>query len=140
MLLEFTCNGYYKDTKKETTYTLDIPADSDYPEYLKSLLEKGELNAAYTNNIINRTLRELFWFKDIIFVQVTQIAEKRNCVFMVMLDWLTPDDHDTDYYLFNDYEKALDIQPQARVNASIIAITIIMVLILFDLTFIVTPP
>jgi hypothetical protein len=108
MILEFTCNGYYKDTKKETAYTLDIPADSDYPEYFKSLLEKGELNAAYTNNLINRALRELSWFKDIIFVQVTQIAEKRNYVFMVMLDWLTPDDHDTDYYLFNDYEKALD--------------------------------
>lgn len=28
--------------------------------------------------------------------------------YLVMLDWLTPDDHDTDYYLFNDYEKALD--------------------------------
>lgn len=37
-----------------------------------------------------------------------RVNKKHNYVYFVMLDWLTPDDHDTDYYHFKNYSDALN--------------------------------
>ena len=73
MKLEFTCKGYYAKTKKETTYTMDIEIADNYLEYLNGLLENGELNSNHYNYIINIAIRELSWFRHIVFKEVIAI-------------------------------------------------------------------
>lgn len=87
MTLAFTCNGYYKKTHEEVTYTLEIEVEGDYPEYFKKLLQKGELTYSHDNNTIVIALRELSWFKNIIFRYVTAINEKHAYKYLVMLEW-----------------------------------------------------
>lgn len=106
MTLEFICNGYHKKTYEEITYSLEIDVEGDYPEYFKDLLQNGELTASHNNNTIVIALRELSWFKNLIFRHVTAINEKRAYNYLVMLEWLTEDDNGIDYYLYKDYNDA----------------------------------
>lgn len=108
MTLEFICTGYQKKTYEETTYSIEISVENDYPEYFNELLEKGELNASHSNDTINIAIRELSWFKNIIFKEVTAINKKNSYVYLVMLDWVTEDDDGIDYYLYKDYAAAKD--------------------------------
>ena len=108
MTLEFICTGYQKKTYEETTYSIEISVENDYPEYFNELLEKGKLNASHSNNTINIAIRELSWFKNIIFKEVTAINKKKSYVYLVMLDWVTEDDDGIDYYLYKDYGVAKD--------------------------------
>lgn len=108
MTLEFICTGYRKKTYEETTYSIEISVEDDYPEYFNELLEKGELNASHSNDTINIAIRELSWFKNIIFKEVTAINRKNSYIYLVMLDWVTEDDDGIDYYLYKDYAAAKD--------------------------------
>lgn len=108
MTLEFICKGYHKKTYEETTYSIEISAENDYPDYFRELLRTGKFNASNSNETINIALRELSWFKNLIYKEVISVNEKCNYAYLVMLDWLTPDDHDTDYYHFKTYADALD--------------------------------
>lgn len=106
MILEFICNGYDKKTHEEIIYTIEISVEDNYPEYFKDLLQKGEITASHNNNTIVIALRELSWFKNIIFRHVTAINEKHTYNYLVMLEWLTEDDNGIDYYLYKDYSAA----------------------------------
>lgn len=108
MTLEFICTGYQKKTCEETTYSIEISVENDYPEYFNELLEQVELNASHSNDTINIAIRELSWFKNIIFKEVTAINKKKSYVYLVMLDWVTEDDDGIDYYLYKDYGVAKD--------------------------------
>ena len=106
MKLEFTCKGYYAKTKKETTYTMDIEIADNYLEYLNGLLENGELNFNHYNYIINIAIRELSWFRHIVFKEVIAINVKKSYTYLVMLEWQTEDDSGLDYYLYHNYSAA----------------------------------
>ena len=106
MKLEFTCKGYYAKTKKETTYTMDIEIADNYLEYLHGLLENGELNSNHYNYIINIAIRELSWFRHIVFKEVIAINVKKSYTYLVMLEWQTEDDSGLDYYLYHNYSAA----------------------------------
>jgi len=108
MTLEFICKGYYKRTQDEITYTIELSVESDYPEYFNDLLEKGELNASHYNYTITIALRELSWFKNIVFKEVTAINTKHSYTYLVMLEWSTEDDSGLDYYLYKSYTDAKD--------------------------------
>lgn len=108
MKLAFTCNGYYKKSYEEITYTLEIEVEGDSSEYFKELLQKGELTAEHDNNTIVIALRELSWFKHIIFRYVTAINEKHTYNYLAMLEWMTEDDNGIDYYLYKSYCDAKD--------------------------------
>lgn len=108
MILAFTCNGYQKKTHVETIYTIEIEVESDYPEYFKDLLQKGELTYSHGNNTIVIALRELSWFKNIVFRYVTAINEKHKYNYLVMLEWMNEDDNGIDYYLYKNYCDAKD--------------------------------
>ena len=103
MILEFTCNGYLKNGYEEITYTLQLDVENDYHNYFKELLQKDELTAKHSNNTIVIALRELSWFKNIIFRHVIAIKEIHTCYYLVMLEWLTEDDNGLDFYLYKDY-------------------------------------
>ncbi|MCX4376026.1 MAG: hypothetical protein OSJ61_07630 [Lachnospiraceae bacterium] len=108
MTLEFICKGYLATTKEETTYTIEIAAENDFPECFKEILQKGELNSDHYSYTINIALRELSWFKNIIFKNVIAINEKHKYIYLVMLEWLTEDDNGFDYYLYRNYNDAKD--------------------------------
>ena len=108
MTLTFKCKGQLFKTKKEIIYTVDIPADSDYPEFFQTLLKDGKLTAEQTNDKLIIALKHLSWFKNILFDRVLEITEKQQYVYMVMLIWSTEDDDGTDYYLYYDYDSAKD--------------------------------
>ncbi len=108
MLLEFTCKGYDARTKEETTYTIEISVNDEYFKYFNELLENGELNSDHYNYTITISLRELSWFKNIIFKSVTAINEKHDYTYLVMLEWVTEDDNGIDYYLYKKYTDAKD--------------------------------
>ena len=109
MDLEFTCNGYDKQTYEETTYVLEIPALPDFAEHFKKLQLCGMLTASHSNETINIALRELSWFKGYIFRHVTKITERNNSVYLVMLIWSTDDDNGIDYNLYQNFETAKNI-------------------------------
>lgn len=106
MKLEFTCKGYYAKTNIVTTYTMEISVKKEYLEYFNELLANGELNSNHYNYIINIAIRELSWFRNIVFKEVTAINVKHNHVYLVMLEWSTEDDNGIDYYLYYDYAAA----------------------------------
>lgn len=108
MTLEFICNGYYPKTKEKATYTIEISIEDEYLKYFNELLEKGELNADHYNYTITIALRELSWFKNIVFKEVTAINAKHKYTYLVMLEWLTEDDNGLDYYLYKNYNDAKD--------------------------------
>ena len=108
MTLTFKCKGHLPKTKEEIIYTVDIPADSDYPEHFRTLLKDGKLTAEQTNDKLIIALKHLSWFKNIIFDCVLEITEKQQYAYMVMLIWSTEDDDGTDYYLYYDYDSAKD--------------------------------
>ena len=76
MTLEFICKGYLATTKEETTYTIEIAAENDFPECFKEILQKGELNSDHYSYTINIALRELSWFKNIIFKKCNRHKRK----------------------------------------------------------------
>lgn len=104
--LEFICNGYYPKSQKETSYSIELSVADDYVEYFKELLGKHELNSSYYNYTITIALRELSWFRNIVFKEVTAINEKHKYVYLVMMEWLTEDGNGPDYYLYKDYAAA----------------------------------
>lgn len=106
MKLELTCKGLYAKTEKTITYTMDIEIANDNFEYLNELFKNGELNSSNYNYIINVGIRELSWFRHIVFKEVTAINVKRNHVYLVMLEWSAEDDNGLDYYLYYDYAAA----------------------------------
>ena len=108
MILEFICNGYDKKTYEEITYSIEMSVAADYLKHFNELLEKGKLTASHSNDTINIALRELSWFKNIIFRHVTAINEKSNHAYLVMLEWSTDDECDVDYYLYKNYNAAKD--------------------------------
>ena len=108
MKLELTCKGYYAKTTDETIYTMDIEIADDYLEYLNGLLENDELNSNHYNYIINIAIRELSWFRHIVFKDVIAINVKKSYTYLFMLEWQTEDDSGLDYYLYHDYSAAKD--------------------------------
>ncbi len=106
--LEFICKGYYPKTQEEATYTIELSVAGDYLEYFQELLEKNELNASHYNYTITIALRELSWFRNIVFKEVTAINAKKSYKYLVMLEWSTEDDSGLDYYLYHDYKAAKD--------------------------------
>lgn len=106
MTLEFTCNGYDKQTYEESTYTLEIPALPEFAEHFKRLQLCSMLTASHSNETINIALRELSWFKGYIFRHVTKITERNNSIYLVMLIWSTDEADGTDYYLYKNYDTA----------------------------------
>lgn len=106
MTLEFVCNGYYAKTQEKATYTIELSVADDYAQYFNELLKNGELNAAHYNYTITIALRELSWFRNIVFKEVTAINTKKPYTYLVMLEWSTEDDNGIDYYLYHDYKAA----------------------------------
>lgn len=108
MTLEFICNGYYAKTQEKATYTIELSVADDYEQYFNELLENGELNASHYNYTITISLRELSWFRNIVFKEVTAINAKKSYTYLVMLEWSTEDDSGLDYYLYKNYTDAKD--------------------------------
>lgn len=106
MTLEFICNGYYAKSQDKATYTIELSVADDNVEYFNELLENGELNASHYNYTITIALRELSWFRHIVFKEVTAINIKKSYTYLVMLEWSTEDDNGIDYYLYHDYKAA----------------------------------
>jgi len=78
MKLELTCKGYYAKTTDKTIYTIDIETADDYLIYLNCLLKNDELNSNHYNYIINIAIRELSWFRHIVFKDVIAINVKKS--------------------------------------------------------------
>lgn len=106
MTLEFICNGYNKKTYEETTYSIEISVEDDYPDYFNGLLRNGKLNASNSNETINIALRELSWFKNFIYKEVKELKEKHAYIYLIMLEWMTEDDNGIDDYLYKSYATA----------------------------------
>lgn len=106
MELELICKGFYAKTEKEIIYTMDITIADDNFEYLNELFKNGELNCNHYNYIINIGIRELSWFRHIVFKEVTAVNVKKSYTYLVMLEWITEDDSGLDYYLYHDYTAA----------------------------------
>ncbi len=108
MTLEFICNGYYAKTQEKATYTIELSVADDYEQYFNELLKNGELNASHYNYTITIALRELSWFRNIVFKEVTAINTKHKYIYLVLLEWSTEDDSGLDYYLYKSYTDAKD--------------------------------
>lgn len=108
MTLEFICNGYYAKSQEKATYTIELSVTDDNIKYFNELLENGELNASHYNYTITIALRELSWFRNIVFKEVTAINVKHKYTYLVMLEWLTEDNSGLDYYLYKSYTNAKD--------------------------------
>ena len=106
MILKFTCNGYHKKTYEETIYSLEIEVDDDYHEHFKELLQKGKLTASHSNNTIIIALRELSWFRNIIFRHVIEINEKPANIYMVLQEWSDNRFYGNEDFLHTDYDTA----------------------------------
>lgn len=106
MTIEFICIGYYAKSQEKATYTIELSVADDNVKYFNELLENGELNASHYNYTITIALRELSWFRNIVFKEVTTINEKHAYIYLVMLEWLTEDDNGLDYYLYKNYNDA----------------------------------
>lgn len=106
MTIEFICNGYNKKTYEETTYSIEISVEDDYPDYFNELFRNGKLNASYSNETINIALRELSWFKNLIYKEVKELKGKHAYIYLVMLEWMTEDDNGIDDYLYKSYAAA----------------------------------
>ncbi len=108
MTLEFICNGYYPKSQEKATYTIELSVADDNVKYFKELLENSELNASHYNYTITIALRELSWFRNIVFKEVIAINEKHKYAYLVLLEWSTEDDSGLDYYLYKSYTDAKD--------------------------------
>ena len=96
MTLEFICNGHYAKSQEKATYTIELSVADDNVKYFNELLENGELNASHYNYTINIALRELSWFRNIVFKEVTAINAKKSYTYLVLLEWSTEDDSGLD--------------------------------------------
>lgn len=106
MTIEFICNGYYAKTQNKTTYTIELSVADNYEQYFNELLKNGELNASHYNYTITIALRELSWFRNIVFKEVIAINAQHKYTYLVMLEWSTEDDSGLDYYIYNSYTDA----------------------------------
>ncbi len=108
MKLVFTCNGYHKITNEIVIYDLEITAADDMYDYFQSLFENNELDICHMNYTINIVLKELSWFKDLIFQEVVKITKKEASLYLILFDWSTTDSDGIETYLYYRHEDALD--------------------------------